>query len=143
MARVSIAQAQVAAKGPRIKPKQSVQESRNMHSFAFPVTARTPGGSMPDIRFQASWREANVHAFELSFGMLTMLAAYGSVLAALAYFGVPIAWLIVAGFVFSTVIICNIVIDGIRHLDAGHRYLQQTFSTLKDATDAKSELAKI
>jgi len=83
---------------------------------------------MRDTTVQASWKEANEHAFELSFGMLTMLAAYGSVLAALAYFSVPIAWLVVAGFLFSTVIICNIIIDGIRHLDASRRYLQQPSS---------------
>jgi hypothetical protein len=91
---------------------------------------------------QASWREANEHAFQLSLGMVTMLAAYGSVLAALAYFGVPIAWLIVAGFLFSTVIVCGIVIDGIRHLDAGRSYLQQTCSALQEATADKSALAK-
>ena len=84
---------------------------------------------MRDTRVQASWKEANEQAFELSFGMVTMLAAYGSVLAVLAYFGVPIAWLVVAGFLFSTVIICNVVIDGIRHLDASRLYLQQTSST--------------
>jgi hypothetical protein len=83
---------------------------------------------MRDATVQASWKEANEHAFELSFGMLTMLAAYGSVLAALAYFGVPIAWLVVAGFLFSTVIVCNVIIDGIRHLDAGRFYLQQPSS---------------
>ena len=83
---------------------------------------------MRDATVQASWKEANEHAFELSFCMLTMLAAYGSVLAALAYFSVPIAWLVVAGFLFSTVIICNIVIDGIRHLDARHLCLQQPSS---------------
>jgi hypothetical protein len=93
---------------------------------------------MRDATVRASWREANDHACELSFGMVTMLAAYGSVLAALAYFGVPIAWLMVAGFVFSTVIICNVVIDGIRCLDAGHRYLQQTFSESQEATKAAS-----
>ena len=84
---------------------------------------------MRDTTVQASWKEANEHAFELGFGMVTMLAAYGSVLAALAYFGIPIAWLVVAGFLFSTVIICNVVIEGIRHLDAGHLYLKQTSST--------------
>jgi fatty acid desaturase len=83
---------------------------------------------MRDATVQASGKEANEHAFELSFGMLTMLAAYGSVLAALAYFGVPIAWLVVAGFLFSTVIVCNVIIDGIRHLDAGRLYLQQPSS---------------
>ena len=96
---------------------------------------------MRDTTVQASWREANEHAFELSFAMVTMLAAYGSVLAALAYFGVPIAWLVVAGFVFSTVVICNVVIEGIRHLDAGARYLQQTCSALQGATESKSALA--
>ena len=96
---------------------------------------------MRDTKVQASWREANEHAFELSFAMVTMLAAYGSVLAALAYFGVPIAWLVVAGFVFSTVIVCNIVIDGIRHLDAGHRHLQQALSASQEATEVKSALA--
>ena len=80
---------------------------------------------MRDTAVQASWKEANEHAFELSFGMLTMLTAYGSVLAALAYFDVPIAWLVVAGFLFSTVIICNVIIDGIRHLGASRLSLQQ------------------
>ena len=84
---------------------------------------------MRDTTVQASWKEANEHAFELSFCMVTMLAAYGSVLAILAYFGLPIAWLVVAGFLFSTVIICNVVIEGIRHLDAGRLYLKQTSST--------------
>ena len=83
---------------------------------------------MRDTTVQASWKEANEHAFELSFCMVTMLATYGSVLAAFAYFGVPIAWLVVAGFLFSTVIICNVVIDGIRHLDAGRLYLRQPSS---------------
>ena len=83
---------------------------------------------MRDTTVQASWKEANDHAFELSFCMVTMLAAYGSVLAALAYFDVPIAWLVVAGSLFSTVIICNVVIDGIRHLDAARHYLQQLSS---------------
>jgi hypothetical protein len=96
---------------------------------------------MRDTTVQASWKEANGHAFELSFCMLTMLAAYGSVLALLAYFGVPIAWVVVAGFLFSTVIMCNVVIEGIRHLDAGHRYLQQTFSATHEATEAKSAVA--
>ena len=98
---------------------------------------------MRDTRVQASWKEANEHAFELSFGMVTMLAAYGSVLAILAYLAVPIAWLIVAGFVFSTVTICNVVIEGIRHLDAGRCYLQQTCSALQEATEAKPALAKV
>ena len=96
---------------------------------------------MRDTTVQASWKEANEHAFELSFCMVTMLAAYGSVLAILAYFGVPIAWVVVAGFLFSTVIMCNVVIEGIRHLDAGHRYLQQTFSATHEATEAKSAVA--
>ena len=97
---------------------------------------------MRDTRVEASWREANNHAIELSFGMVTMLAAYGSVLAALAYFDVPIAWLIVAGFLLSTVIVCRVVIDGIRHLDAGRSYLQQTCSAPQEATAANSALAK-
>ena len=95
---------------------------------------------MRDTTVQASWKEANEHAFELGFGMVTMLAAYGSVLAALAYFGVPIAWLMVAGFVFSTIVICNVVIDGIRHLEAGRCYLQQTCSAI-EATHSKSAFA--
>jgi hypothetical protein len=97
---------------------------------------------MRDTRVEACWREANNHAIELTFGMVTMLAAYGSVLAALAYFDVPIAWLIVAGFLLSTVIVCRVVIDGIRHLDAGRSHLQQTCSALQEATAANSALAK-
>jgi hypothetical protein len=96
---------------------------------------------MRDTKVQASWKEANEQAFELSFGMVTMLMAYGSVLAALAYFGVPIAWLTVAGIAFSTMIICNVVIDGIRPLEAGRCYLQQTCSVIQEATQSKSALA--
>jgi hypothetical protein len=96
---------------------------------------------MRDARVQASWKEANEQAFELSIGMVTMLAVYGSVLAALAYFGVSIAWLTVAGFVFSTMVICNVVIEGIRHLEAGRCYLQQTCSAIQEATQSKSALA--
>jgi hypothetical protein len=103
--------------------------------------ARTLGGNMRDTKVQASWKEANQQAFELSFGMVTMLLAYGSVLAALAYFDVPIAWLTVAGFAFSTMIICNVVIDGIRRLEAGRCYLQQTCSVIQEATQSKSALA--
>jgi hypothetical protein len=111
-----------------------------MHRFLRQF-ARTLGGNMRDTKVQASWKEANEQAFELSFGMVTMLVAYGSVLAALAYFGVPIAWLTVAGFAFSTMIICNVVIDGIRHLEAGRCYLQQTCSVIEEATQSKSALA--
>ena len=96
---------------------------------------------MRDTRVQTSWKEANEHAFELSFGMMTMLVAYGSVLAALAYFSVPVAWLIVAGFVFSTTVICNVMLDGIRHLEAGRCYHQQTCSVIQEATQSKSASA--
>jgi hypothetical protein len=96
---------------------------------------------MRDTRVQASWKEANEHAFELSLGMMTMLVAYGSVLAALAYFSVPTAWLMVAGFAFSTVVICNVVIEGIRHLEAGRCYHQQTCSVIQEATQSRSALA--
>jgi hypothetical protein len=92
---------------------------------------------MRDIKVQASWREANEHAFHLSVGMLTTLLAYGSVLAGLAYFDAPIAWLIVAGFLFSTIVVCGVIIDGVRHLDAGRSYLQQTCSALQGAMAAK------
>ena len=44
---------------------------------------------MRDTRVQASWKEANEHAFELSLGMMTMLVAYGSVLAALGWRATP------------------------------------------------------
>jgi hypothetical protein len=96
-----------------------------------------------DTRVQTSWKEANEHAFELSFGMVTMLAAYGSVLAALAYFNVPIAWMTAAGFLFSTVVVCNVVIEGIRHLDVGRCNLQQTCSALQEATEAKAASVRI
>jgi hypothetical protein len=53
------------------------------------------------------------------------LAIEGGILGAMAFFQIPLAWLITVGFLVSTLIICQCVVAGIGRLDAGRAYLEQ------------------
>ena len=80
---------------------------------------------MDDARAHVAKREAKEYRRTIMGWFYIMLGIYGIVLGAIAFFHVGVEWLLVAGFLFGTFIICQIVIDGIARLDAGRAYLEQ------------------
>jgi hypothetical protein len=78
-----------------------------------------------DVRASVAKREAREYMSERNAGVYIFLAIEAVILGVMAFFQIPLAWLITVGFLVSTFIICQAVVDGIGRLDAGRGYLEQ------------------
>jgi hypothetical protein len=70
-------------------------------------------------------REARNYKSEAHAAALILLGIDGIILSAMAFFRAPVEWMIVVGFLLSTLIICQLIVEGIGRLDAGRAYLEQ------------------
>jgi hypothetical protein len=87
---------------------------------------------MDEARAALARAEANKYRTEAYAVILICLGVYGIALGFMAFFRAPIEWILVVGFVFGTMIICQCIVDGIGRLDAGRVYIEQACSDLLD-----------
>jgi uncharacterized membrane protein HdeD (DUF308 family) len=78
-----------------------------------------------DVRAELARKEAGEYRQQAHAAVFILLGIYAVVLGAMAFFHAGVEWLLVVGFLFGTLVICQTVIDGIARLDAGRGYLEQ------------------